>query len=203
MNDYIEDLETQEPEQELPVLLIHVLSNADLYTGLSYEYKGVTPPYNATEVALIPEKDGFARRFLRGVREWEYVALGTLTPPAPTPPTLEQAKATKLLEINSIYEDRAQLVRIGVPENEVLTWDIQKLEAEAWQINSAASTPLIDELARSREMDRVVLLGKVLEKVTAYRVYIGGLTGVRQRLEDLISVATTVEQVEAITWPTN
>lgn len=135
------------------------------------------------------------------VRGWDGALYFEGEEPQQPEPTINELRAAKIQSINDTYEQQARLVRVDVPENEVLTWDIQKLEAEAWQINPEVTTPFINALAEARQIDRAILLEKVLEKVTAYRNYIGGLTGTRQRLEDLVNAATTKEELEAIVWP--
>lgn len=120
---------------------------------------------------------------------------------APTQP-LGEIKTNKLTEINTAYTNAVSVARVGVPEDEVLTWDIQKLEAQAWSVDSTVSTPFVDGLALGRDMDRVELLEKILVKVEAYQALVSYATGVRQRLEDAINSAEMVEEVNAIAWPT-
>lgn len=114
---------------------------------------------------------------------------------------LEPLKKLKLENINYEYNYRAELPKVGTPQVEVETWDIQKSEAEAWEKDNNSSTPFIDKLAESREMDRELLISKVLEKTIAYRDYIGTLTGIRQKLEDRIKAANNIDDLNLITWP--
>ena len=118
---------------------------------------------------------------------------------APKQP-LAEAKAVKLHEINSAYTEKADLAKTNTPNDEVLTWDIQKLEAEAYQTNASNPTPSIDILATSRGMDRVELINKILKKVEAYKQYIFALTGKRQKYEDEIVKATSLEMLAKINW---
>ncbi len=114
-------------------------------------------------------------------------------------------KSNKLTEINSAYTTEAEKIRINVPEDEIKTWDIQKLEAQAWELDSTVETPFCTGLAEAREMDREVLLNKVLTKVYNYQTVMAGLTGKRQKLEDQLDAITedTEENraiIEAMTW---
>lgn len=114
--------------------------------------------------------------------------------------SIEEAKLNKLQEINQAYSKQAELIRNDTPENEVLSWDIQKTEAQAWQKDNQAETPFVDLLAINRGVERDWLINKILEKATAYNHYIASLTGYRQKLEDEIKAATSVAEVEAIVW---
>ncbi|MFI3272917.1 MAG: hypothetical protein R3Y11_12605, partial [Pseudomonadota bacterium] len=49
---------------------------------------------------------------------------------ADTPPTLEEAQQSQLETINSAYESTVAVAKVNTPDGEVLTWDIQKIEAE-------------------------------------------------------------------------
>lgn len=113
---------------------------------------------------------------------------------------LNLAKAAKLQEINIIYEQKASAVKIDTPDSEVLTWDIQKNEAEKWQADYDAATPFIDGLALARGIDRNELLQKVINKVKVYNEYMAALTGERQRYEDSLKAAATIDEVEAVVW---
>ncbi len=121
-------------------------------------------------------------------------------PYVPTVLTLDEVKANKIAEINKTYEQYAKQAQIDTPDSEVITWDIQKTEAEAWQKDNTVATPFIDMLALGRNVDRVYLLGKVLEKTQAYQNYIGYLTGMRQGCEDRVKIATTTAEVQAVVF---
>lgn len=120
---------------------------------------------------------------------------------ADTPPTLEEAQQSQLETINSAYESTVAVAKVNTPDGEVLTWDIQKIEAEDWAADNSAETPFIDGIATGRGMDRVVLIEKVLAKAEAYRDLVSVQTGIRQGLEDAIFAAETVDAARAIVWP--
>lgn len=113
---------------------------------------------------------------------------------------LTELKEIKKAEINAIYEQKASLVKIDTPESEISTWYIQESEALEWDKDNTKLTPFIDGLASARQMNRLELLGKVLNKVKTFKSYMSELTGKRQYLEDLIKVATTKEELDNIKW---
>lgn len=113
---------------------------------------------------------------------------------------LDNAKKEKIVELNRTYEDKASNVKLDTPADEVLTWNIQKTEAEAFALDDTATTPFIDGLASARQVDRVFLINKILEKTRAYNDYMAYLTGTRQFYEDQIKMAQTIIDVEAVQW---
>lgn len=118
----------------------------------------------------------------------------------PPPPTLAEAQAAKLRQVNRAYETEMAAILTDYPQAETLTWDKQEREARAWQADNTAPTPYIDAIAASRGMDKAELVSRIITKADAWVTLSGNATGKRQRLEDAIAAATDVASVEAITW---
>lgn len=122
--------------------------------------------------------------------------------PAPPQPTeeelLERAKTAKLHEINAAYEAATSAIVETYPRTELLTFDKQEAEARAWTADNSAETPLVDMLAAGRQMDKAELIHRIIVKADAFALATGYLTGQRQRFEDLLKAAETIEAVEAI-----
>ena len=124
---------------------------------------------------------------------------------APSKP-VEQLRIDKLIEINAAYETRAQQVTVDVPPSEVQSWPKQEDEARTLKSDPTASVIVLSALAEQRGIPLDSLVDKVIEKANAYSVYIGQITGIRQRLEsELLSIdlaaANAAAQIEAIKWP--
>ncbi|MDR1694123.1 MAG: hypothetical protein LBR70_02900 [Lactobacillaceae bacterium] len=113
---------------------------------------------------------------------------------------LSLLKADKLSEINVIYESRVSQVNSESPQSEILTWDIQKIEAEKYILDSSSPTPFIDGLVEARKIDKSALVDKIISKVSAYNSFMSSLTGERQFYEDKIKEADTVEKLNQIIW---
>lgn len=96
----------------------------------------------------------------------------------------------KLKNINMEYEQSIAQLTAGTPESEKSTWSKQEAEARAYMSDNTALTPLIDGIATARGVDRVYLIGKIIEKADAYTVAIAQLTGVRQAKEDQLNAGT-------------
>ena len=122
--------------------------------------------------------------------------------PAPLQPTeaelLERAKTSKLAEINAAYEAATSALVSTYPQTELLTFDKQESEARAWTADNSAETPLVDMLATGRQMAKAELVRRIIAKADAFTLASGYLTGQRQRFEDQLKAAETIEVVEAI-----
>lgn len=113
---------------------------------------------------------------------------------------LERAKERALQRVNDGYIAELNAILRDYPDAETKTWDKQESEARAFQADSAAPTPLIDAIATARGMDKAELVQRVISKADAWIALSGQSTGKRQRLEDEISKAKTLETLDAIHW---
>lgn len=117
---------------------------------------------------------------------------------APADPTLDEIKSVKLAGINSAYNTAISSLVSTYPSTELLTFDKQESEARAWKTDNSVSTPLIDALSHGRGMDKAELVSRIIKKADDFALATGYLTGQRQRYEDQLDAATTVEEVESI-----
>lgn len=117
-----------------------------------------------------------------------------------TEKTLDEVKLDKIYEINAIYEQKSETIKIDTPESEVLTWDIQKNEVEGYMKDNSFPTPFIDNLALSRQINKSELVHKIITKVVAFNTYMAKITGQRQFYEDKIKAAVNKSEVESIVW---
>lgn len=118
------------------------------------------------------------------------------TPPAPL--GMDELKAAKLNEINTAYQQAIADFMPIYPDGERLTFDKQEQEARAWLADNSTPTPFVDALAAGRQMDKAELVSRIISKANAFAVASGLLTGQRQRYEDMLDVASTVEDVAAV-----
>ena len=91
-----------------------------------------------------------------------------------------------LEKINQEFTSSVNNLTSSIPSSEISTWVKQESEARAWLIDNNVSTPLIDAICTSREVDKAYLVNKIIEKADAYAIAIGTLTGERQKQEKLI-----------------
>lgn len=118
--------------------------------------------------------------------------------PSTPEPTLEEIKILKLGEINSAYDAATSSLVATYPQTELLTFDKQEQEARSYLSDPSASTPFLSGLAKARGITLDDLVGRVIAKSEAFAAAVATLTGQRQRYEDLLTVAKTAEEIEAI-----
>lgn len=124
----------------------------------------------------------------------------------PTPVVdVEAVRAGLIAAVNTRCDDLLARLKAGYPDGEVVSWDQQVIEARALDVSPTAVTPLLSAIATQRGIDVTTLAVRVLEKANAYAVASGSIIGARQRLEDAITAATTVDELSAIDvhagWP--
>lgn len=96
-----------------------------------------------------------------------------------------------------------------IPQEELLSWDMQYQEATSYKQNPKSDTPLLTSLCLARYKDLLmlgILADKVLEKSYQYKIISGTLIGQKQGIIDKIENATTMHELlellkEKITLP--
>ncbi|MDC4237649.1 hypothetical protein [Pasteurella multocida] len=113
----------------------------------------------------------------------------------------EQLNAEKSRLIN-IIANRADAMKsallVGYPQTEIDSFYRQEKEALAYQADEKADTPMLKMIAQSRGVPFDLLVQKVIEKSNQFAVAIGVIIGQRQRFEDRILAAESVEQLSSI-----
>ena len=111
---------------------------------------------------------------------------------------LDELKARKLAEINAACDAALASLTADYPESELLTFDKQEAEARALLADPEAVTPFLTPLAAARGMAVEELAQKVIAKADAFTTASGHVIGLRQKDEDRLKAAQTVEDVAAI-----
>lgn len=113
--------------------------------------------------------------------------------------TLEEVKARKLTEINTACDSILNAAISTYPETEVLTFDQQTSEANAYLASqNPADAPLLTALAAGRGITLDDLVQRVIAKHDAFSQLSGYAIGQRQALEDKLDLCQTAEDVESI-----
>ena len=148
-------------------------------------------PYNSAYAELWDEVFEYAEAHPECVTEEQ-----SYTPPVPT---LEEAKADKLEEINAAADSAIAMLTATYPNREIATFDKQEAEARAYAADpTTAQTPLLSALSQARGIELPELARRVIAKADAFAVASGSIIGQRQALEDRLDTCTTVEEVQAI-----
>jgi hypothetical protein len=121
-----------------------------------------------------------------GTQQWVVFAL-----PAETIARNQlQARTVALSLNNAVYEDAIASLTAGYPPSEIATWERQREEAVAWNADNAVATPWINIAAQARGIPRTEYLSRTYAKATQFAHASAYLTGLRQRYESAINVAS-------------
>lgn len=114
----------------------------------------------------------------------------------------EQERMAKHAEITAGFAKATSSATVGYPDAEQISWPQQYAEAQAWQANNAAPTPILDAIAQGRGIDRVTLIQKALAMQVAMQ-QMAPLIGLRQKLRDEIDAVAVGDTaaLELIKWP--
>ncbi|WP_299395988.1 hypothetical protein [uncultured Desulfovibrio sp.] len=153
-------------------------------------------PTTTTENAFTVTVPSLSRHFKGGQWQWDGEKLTPL--PAYLPDILKKTKSDKLAEINAAYESAIAALTATYPASERESFYKQESEALAWTTDPESETPFVDALATGRQMDKAELMQRIIAKAVLFSPASGYLTGQRQRYEDMLEDAETLEEVAAI-----
>lgn len=102
-----------------------------------------------------------------------------------------------LLLANKADELKSSLL-VGYPQAEIESFYRQEKEALAWRTDNTIKTPMLSKIAEVRGVPLATLIEKVLEKSDQFAVVIGEIIGQRQKFEDRLMQATSLEQLKQL-----
>ena len=111
---------------------------------------------------------------------------------------LQSKKSALISGLNESIKSAIIINLPAYPDFEKLTFEIQKSEARAWNVDNTLSTPNVDILALNRGVDREVILSKINIKADQFEKITMAIAGQRQKFQDLINKATTLEELDEI-----
>ena len=140
--------------------------------------------------------------------EQEFIALRENTPQwAYEKQALADVKALRLKALNAEFDALiAKALGEVVPQTEMLTWEAQERESNAF-LNSnprnESLAPTMVGIATARGVDLEALCQKCVAKSEKYRQFSATMIGKRQRFQDAIESAKTQEEVWEIKFNWN
>ena len=175
--------------QELPRLpknaIVAVWRVPTEYRESGY-FVSVTPSGGIPEIPACDSKDT--------------VLIGTLELPADEAEQLKQAKAERLELITAECDKVLSNIKTSYPQGEVESWPQQVKEAEAFLADQQVPVPLLEAIATSRGLTVTDLAARVLTKADLFARASGVIIGKRQALEDVLTMAATIDEVSEVTW---
>lgn len=113
---------------------------------------------------------------------------------------LNYLKKLRLYLINEAYEIANNELKSGIPSGEIESYLKQEQEAKSYVLNKSADTTYIDTLAKNRNIDKDILVQKIIEKATLFTTISAELCGRRQKAQDSIEKAKSLSALSKITF---
>ena len=134
------------------------------------------------------------------LHEWDDEKKAFILPKDAEKNALKQAKAQKINELNILSQTliNTQSGANELPDFEVQSWTLQAIEAKAWQNDKTAPTPVLDSIAKQRNLPADALKTAALRKTLAYETLTAQIVGQRQYLQTRIENAKTIDELNAI-----
>jgi hypothetical protein len=107
---------------------------------------------------------------------------------------MEFLKIYNKLVLDRVYNKRLKEEQLYISEIESLSWDQQRKEAEAYNADNTASTPLLTKLAEARDITIAQMVSKVGTAIENYYEKLAVLLAKKQKIEaELRACATLLE----------
>lgn len=119
--------------------------------------------------------------------------------PAKDTPTIEELKDKKVQEAINAYNTAIDRLAEDYPINEKLTFDQQMKQATTLSYDpNTADADVVRGIAFGRNVPVDKMVPKILKKVKEFQYPAGVYLGRKQRVQDLVNKAKSIEEVEAI-----
>ena len=94
---------------------------------------------------------------------------------------VDEAKANQVRAITKEFESTVSQLKSGYSESEIQSWDLQIKEAEAYQADNTAATPLLDSMLSTRGGTKDELVLRIATNATQYTQIFGAALGKKQK----------------------
>jgi hypothetical protein len=112
---------------------------------------------------------------------------------------LPHARADALQIINGAIQQQLQEIVAAYPELEITSWPQQAAEAVSYQLDPAATTPVLSAIAKSSGSTVKDLAARVTKKANDHAEKLGQLVGLRQAVSDPIKTTTDWSTIAELT----
>jgi hypothetical protein len=101
-------------------------------------------------------------------------------------------KFVMLKVISDRFSEKMKNLHVEASDLELATWEEQKREALLYQSDNNASTPMLDILSIGRNIEKSVLVDKILTNVESYKSKLANLLVEQQLLESRVKECQTI-----------
>lgn len=103
--------------------------------------------------------------------------------------------------LNKEFQNRADTIVKSYPDREIESWDQQLNESKIYmQELTTDNTPLLANMAVTRQMDVGELATRIIAKADAFAVAFGQLLGKKHRNEDILDILSS-DPTNQTNWP--
>ena len=105
---------------------------------------------------------------------------------------MEFLKTYNRLVLDHAYDKRLKEEQLHISEIESVSWDQQRKEAEAYNADNTASTPLLTKLAEARDITIAQMVSKVDTAIENYYEKLAVLLAKKQKIEAELRACSTL-----------
>ena len=111
---------------------------------------------------------------------------------------MEFLKIYNKLVLDRVYNKRLKEEQLHISEIESLSWDQQRKEAESYNADNTASTPLLTKLAEARDITIAQMVSKVDTAIENYYEKLAVLLAKKQKIENEMKACTTLIELHVV-----
>ena len=111
---------------------------------------------------------------------------------------LEFLKIYNKLVLDHVYDKRLKEEQLHISEIESVSWDQQRKEAEAYNADNTASTPLLTKLAEARDITIAQMVSKVDTAIENYYEKLSVLLAKKQKIEAELRACSTLLELHVV-----
>ena len=111
---------------------------------------------------------------------------------------MEFLKTYNRLVLDHAYDKRLKEEQLHISEIESVSWDQQRKEAEAYNADNTASTPLLTKLAEARDITIAQMVSKVDTAIENYYEKLAVLLAKKQKVEAELRACTTLLELHVV-----
>lgn len=93
----------------------------------------------------------------------------------------EEAKQLAIAEINATFEKEIAEIKADYTEDEIKSWPQQIAEAQAYQADNTAATPMLDEMVKATGSTKADLATRITTNAAQYATVFGAALGKKQK----------------------
>ncbi len=109
------------------------------------------------------------------------------------PHAVDRLAADLTRKAEKLMADKSDEVTKGYTRAEIVTWAQQKAETDAYGLDVAAATPMIDSMVSKRGLSKSDVVNRISTNAALFAGTVGALLGRLQHLRDLINAGDLVE----------